>query len=317
MKLRGAGVFFIIFSVLFCFAEPGAGADQCLVSVIKPGNLPHLEILHRKFSERLLASSPCRIYLQSPNADGMSLRNSARKAVAVGSSLIVTYGSSATLAAKYEAGSVPLLFADVYDPASFDLVSAKGFPHQDSSGVRGDAPVQTLLKTFLETTGSKELAILFDAVDPASALQANSLKEIASRKGFSVVLLPVHPDRELLAAFEGLKAGVGGVLLVQGGRVSIDSDKIYALARDKRIPIISQGYGAADHGCLISLETDPLEQGELLADMALNVINGETPRQIRMVLPKKVSLVVNLRVAEQLGLKVPFDVLSMVTRVVR
>jgi len=316
VKLRGAGGLLIIFSVLFCLAEPSAGADQCLISVIKPGNRPHLELLHQKFSGQLLATVPCRIYLQSPNADEMSLRNSVRKAVAVGSNLIVTYGTGATLAAKYESDPVPLLFADVYDPVSLDLVSAKGFPLQGSSGIRGDAPVQTLLKAFLETTGNKQLAILYDSDDQASTLQANSLKEIAKRKGFSVFLLPAPPERQMQAVFKELQPDVGGVLLVQGGRVSIDSDSIYALAREKGIPLISQGYGSADQGCLISLETDPLEQGEALAAMATEVINGGDPRQIRLVLPKKVSLIVNLSVAEQLGLKVPFDVLSMVTRVV-
>ena len=122
MLLRGAVGLIIIFSVLFCLAEPGAAADQCLISVIKPGNLSHLDLLHQKFSEQLLAASPCRIYLQSPNADDMSLRNSVRKAVAVGSDLIVTYGAAATLAAKFESDPVPVLFADVYETASLQMV---------------------------------------------------------------------------------------------------------------------------------------------------------------------------------------------------
>jgi putative ABC transport system substrate-binding protein len=95
------------------------------------------------------------------------------------------------------------------------------------------------------------------------------------------------------------------------------ADEILALTARAGVPVISQRYGAADRGALISLEADPVEQGEMLAEIARRVINGILPEDLPPMIPRRVSLIVNLAVARQFGIDVPFAVLSQTARVVR
>jgi putative tryptophan/tyrosine transport system substrate-binding protein len=83
------------------------------------------------------------------------------------------------------------------------------------------------------------------------------------------------------------------------------------------LPVVSQVCGAADKGALITLEADPDEQGELLATIAKRMLEGDLPEDVPPLLPRRVYLTINLKVAKQLGIEVPFSVLLQTTRVIR
>lgn len=291
-------------------------ADECLIAVIKSKNQPRHELIHQAFAEQI-ADADCRIYVQSPNPDYMSFRNSARKAVAIGADIIVAYGTTAALAVETETHNAQILFADVYDPAAQKLVSDRGMPLQHATGIRGDAPIQTLFKAYLGTTGAKRLGVLFDPYDPAGKYQTAALQEVGDRKGVAVIPLPLAHGQGLSDVLDRLDKEPVDLFLTDSDSLVPLLPEIYRYAHDYRVAVISQSHGAAERGCLMSLETDPVEQGTTLAELAKQVVDGRETDEIQMVSPKKVSLTVNLRVAEYLGLKVPFDVLSMTTKVIR
>jgi hypothetical protein len=70
--------------------------------------------------------------------------------------------------------------------------------------------------------------------------------------------------------------------------------------------------GGEDKGIVLTLSADPAEQGREAADMAARVIKGESPSAISIE-----KLIVNLKEATALGFKVPFDILSSATRVIK
>jgi putative ABC transport system substrate-binding protein len=88
-------------------------------------------------------------------------------------------------------------------------------------------------------------------------------------------------------------------------------------AAQARLPVISQVYGTADKGAFITLEADPEEQGELLAGIAARMLDGDMPEDVPLAMPRRVSLIINLKVAKQLGIEVPFPILLQTTRVIR
>ena len=75
--------------------------------------------------------------------------------------------------------------------------------------------------------------------------------------------------------------------------------------------------GVCDKGGLVSLETDPAEQGQLIAVHALQILAGKKAHTLPIFTPKKVSLIINLKTAEKLNLTVPFQALSLATRVIK
>ena len=88
-------------------------------------------------------------------------------------------------------------------------------------------------------------------------------------------------------------------------------------AGELKIPVISQMPGAAQKGALLSLKADPVEQGQVAADYAARILAGKKASQLPVVTPKRVDLIVNLKMAKSLELHVPFPVLSAATRVLK
>jgi putative ABC transport system substrate-binding protein len=315
---------FLLITVLaFCTWSGGLSdayaAEQHLIAVIMAGPTPrHLEI-QAAFNKELksFCAEDCRIYVQKPNSDIMSLRNSVRKAVALGADLILTYGSVATLAAKAETPPMPTLFVDVYDPVGLELVSPKTLIGRNMTGVRGDAPVQALLKYFLDVTKAKKLAVLFDLYNPEGVLQKSTFESSARSRKVDVVSIPVDRKNDYSLSIGNAPEDIDGIFLANGDEKDSSLDSVLDFATECRVPVITQRPGFAEKGAFMVLETEAEEQGRELARMTRQVLSGNSVNKTPMVRPHNVDFVINLIKARAYGIKVPFETLSVASRIVR
>lgn len=307
--------------ILSCsyWGASNAVAEERLIAVIMTNSQPRYNEVHSAFIKNAgsFCDKDCRIYVQTPHADTMSLRNSVRKAVALGAGLIVTYGPLATMAAKAELPPVSTLFADVYDPVGLGIVSATTKTGRNMSGIRGDAPVQGLLKYFTDTVKVRKLGILFDAHSPEALQQRRILEESCNRKGIIVHAMEVDDSHNYLAPLGELPDDVDGVFVASSEHHESQLGFVLGYTNARKIPVITQLAGAADEGAFMVLETSPQEQGEKLAEMAGRVLSGQNINQIPMLNPHNISFVINLNVAKDQGIKVPIQTLSVASRVVR
>lgn len=330
----------VLFAGVVCLVPVGEAAPPPppLVAVILPKNNARFQIIHTAFLERFnkitTISGKPRLYVQSPNSDLMSLRNSIRKANALGADLVVVYGTRAAMAAKQEDFTEPLIFADVFEPVAMGLVPSLNRGGDLITGVSGHAPVQTLLKVLQETVGTGYLGVPVEAKNPASKVQVEVLKKAACRRGGPVdgnsklnqagdlCWLEIVPTDMLSPSgvTKGLKAAEGKINAIFLSDL-LPSDahmaEILDYATQNGLPVISQLPGTAERGALATLEADPQEQGQLLGEIASRLIEGDLPEDIPLMIPRRISLVVNLDIAKKNNIQVPFSVLSQTTRVVR
>ncbi len=294
-------------------------AEERLIAVVMANSQQRYQNVHAAFVEnsKSFCGDSCRIYVQSPNADVMSLRNSIRKAVALGAELIVTYGPSATLAAKAEAAPVPTLFADVYDPVGLGIVSAKTKTSRNMTGVRGDAPVQALFKYFTEAVKAQKLAVLYDFNSPEGNLQKTVLEESGKKKGVAVISLAVKKPKDHMSLLEALPADSDGVFLACSEHADSYLSRVIEFTSARQLPVITLRAGAAEMGAFMVLESSAVEQGEKLAEMAGQVLDGRKTDNMPMYKPHQVSFVINLKVAKEYGIQIPFQTLSVASRIVR
>jgi len=94
-------------------------------------------------------------------------------------------------------------------------------------------------------------------------------------------------------------------------------DDIVKIARKQKIPTATLLGGGEERGIILSLYADPEEQGKEAANILASIIKGETPASIPIRSPKKIQLVINLKEATALDIKVPFDILSSATSVIK
>ena len=294
-------------------------AEERLIAVVLANSQQRYQDIHAVFVEnsQSFCGDSCKIYVQTPNADIMSLRNSVRKAVALDADLIVTYGPSASLAAKAESPKVPTLFADVYNPEQLELVSAKSQTGRNMTGVRGDAPIQALFKYFIETIKPRKLAVLYDAKSPEGLLQKVALEYSGSKKNVTIVPLAIEGSHDHITPLNDLPEDVDSLFLANSEHTQSQLIQVLEFASSRQLPVITQRAGAAEAGAFMVLETSAVEQGEMLAEMAGQLFSGKKVSDMPVYKPHHVAFVVNLKVAKEYGIQVPFQTLSLASRVVR
>jgi putative ABC transport system substrate-binding protein len=293
-------------------AAPAHAADKTL-GVVMSGNIGYYQDIHRAFVSTLVKEGfdhrKVDTLLQMPSPDPLSWTNAARKLVVAEVTVLVTYGAPATLSAIRETKSIPQAYAGVYDPGAIG-VSAK-----NATGISSKVPMTSLLKYLKKLVPFTKLAIVYNENEPDSVRQAEELSTLEGQYGFQTVKMPVKKAEEARRLVFTGKADA--VLLSVSSAVNEAIDVVVKNAHSAKIPTISQLGGTADQGVILSLSPSATEQGEAAGRIAARLLRGENPAGIAMEVPKMVELVLNLKEANAIGVKVPFDLITDATKVIK
>lgn len=302
----------MLLCVLLLCAAPAWAADKA-VGVVMSGNVGFYQEVHKAFVGALSREGfdykKIDTLMQMPSPDPMSWTNAARKFVVADINVLVTYGGPATLAAMKETDSIPIIYAGVYEPAAIG-VSAKNV-----TGISSRVPMTSLLKYAKKLTPFTRIGVIYNELEPDSVKQAEELSRLEGQFGFQTVKMPVRrPDDAAKLVF----AGKVDVVLISVSSVANEAlDTILKIARAARTPTLSQLSDTAEKGVVLSLAPSATEQGEAAGKLTARILRGEKPAGIHPEVPKLVELVVNLKEAGALGLKVPIDLLSDATKVIK
>ena len=108
------------------------------------------------------------------------------------------------------------------------------------------------------------------------------------------------PD-EIDAAFAAMKKEGAGGVVVQG---SLASNNTAELALKHRLPAVTVARSFAEAGALMSYGPDAPDLFRRAADLVAKVLQGAKPADLPVEQPTKFELVVNLKTAKTLELKI-------------
>jgi putative ABC transport system substrate-binding protein len=305
--------------VLFC-AVPAHAAGKLVVAVLTCDAFRYREA-HRAFVKTLTSNGYDQgnldIIVQSPNPDPISWANSVRKAVAIGADIIVTYGAPVTLAAMRETEDIPIVFVDVYGPVETGVTRNMTITGRNMTGVSSKVPLITLVKTAFEVKPIRNIGVIYSSREIGSVVQLKEIKRIAAQLGFAVFEMNVSSVAGIDVALNALPSKVDFIFVSECAAGCKGFQKIVYRANEYKIPVISLIPSAADRGALVALEISPAEQGESAGESAVKIFSGKKINQIPIATPKKIDMIVNLRAAKTLDLHIPFQVLSVATKIMK
>jgi putative ABC transport system substrate-binding protein len=302
----------ILAAVLVLAASAASAADKT-VGVIMSGNLGYYQEVHKAFAGALSKEGfdhrKVDTLLQMPSPDMLSWTNAARKLAVAEVNVLVAYGAPAAIAAIRETKSIPIVYAGVYDPA------AVGVAARNITGISCKVPMTSLLKYLRKMTPFTKLAVIYNESEPDSVRQADELSQLETQYGFQCVRMPVKkPDDARKLVFAG-KADAVFISMSAAANEALDG--IVKTAHGSKIPTISQTGGAGEKGVILSLAPSAVEQGEAAGRITARLLRGDSPASIPPEVPKLVELVLNLREANGIGIKVPMDLITDATRVIK
>jgi ABC-type uncharacterized transport system substrate-binding protein len=313
MRLRNAVL--ILLAAMFLGFGSGAMAAEKTIGVVFSGDLSRYQEAHKAFVTALAKAGfdqgKVSIYVQTPNPDPMSWANSARKFVAVEVDVIVAYGAPAALAALKETSTIPVVFSYVYDP------QACGVKKKNSTGVSSKVPMVTLLRTLKNITPFSKLAVVYNPDEKDSTVQRDEIVKDSSALGYQVVDCGVRSSAEVKARVAKAAGAADGLYISCSAAANRESAGVIGIANREKIPVVTQVSGMAEKGVLLALAPSSAEQGEIAAAQVARILRGENPAAMPIENARRVDLVLNLKAANELGLKVPFDVLNAATKVIK
>ena len=311
MKMkRMKGLYCILLLVGYILAGLPAFAAEKTIGVVMTGGIPYYKEVHKAFSEELTAGGygPARaeVVLQTPTPESMSWVNAARKLVALGSDVIVSYGAPATLAVANETSDIPIVFAAVYDPQSL------GITGKNTTGMSSKVPVATLIKNFKSIANFSTLGVIYSDSEKDTVLQANEVKQIEGNFGFTSTKINFKKTEDV-AKIKNVEA----LFLTTGCAAMHCVNNIIGVARKAKIPTATTIGGGDNSGVVLTLAANPYEQGKEAAAMVVKILKGAKPSSLAVEQPTKIDMIINIREATDMGLKIPFGLLSGATKVIK
>lgn len=294
--------------VLLIFVLPGIALAEQTVAVILTGTIPYYEDIDAAFNDELgrLGMSGVTVLTQKPAPNKMAWSNSARKAVAVGSDVIVAYGGASAAEVLAQTSKIPVVYAGVFDPEALNI---KG---KNCTGISSKVPIAGVLKNLKAIKDFGSLGVVYNSEEKDTVMQAREVARLEGQFGFKTVEFNVRAMDDIVSI-----EGVDAIFVSTSCTVQACVSGIVDRARDLKAPTATPVSGSQESGIVLSIYASAEEQGKRAAQMVAKILQGEKPSSLPAEVPKEIEMVVNLKETRKLGLKIPMNVLTSATRIVK
>jgi putative ABC transport system substrate-binding protein len=229
--------------------------------------------------------------------------------------------NAATFYLTKATSKIPIVFMFIADPVGLHYVDSLAHPGRNATGFAtfGRDLASKRLDFLKEVApGLSRVALLVNPDDPSAAMYTQTNQAAAVEAGMTVEPFEVRSSQGLEAAFDAMtRANMQMVNLTPCGGISYQSRAIIPkLAIDRRLPLCAYSRETFEHGALVSYGVDQVEMCRHSAVYVDRILKGEKPADLPVEMPTKIELLINLRTAKTLGLKIPATLLVAATDVI-
>ena len=252
-------------------------------------------------------------------------REVARELLAAKPDAIFTSSIRVTEAAQAATKSVPIVFTWIGDPVATGLVKSYARPGGNVTGVTnrfGELLLKRLELARELVPRAKRVAVVGDPVGMQSNVYesiAPALRKAAAQLGVELLEITAKGrgaawDEAIARAKDG-----GAVAVLPFARFNdqpVAGEGVVQATNQLRIPALFADAETVERGGLISLGTNLVDDVRRGADLLARVLKGAKPAELPVDQAARFELVVNLKTAKALGIKIPQSVLLRADRVI-
>jgi putative tryptophan/tyrosine transport system substrate-binding protein len=233
---------------------------------------------------------------------------------------VIVGNHNAALAAKAATTTVPIVFATGADPVRDGLVASLNRPGGNVTGVNffttllGPKRLELLRQLAPKAT---TIAMLVYPDTPDTEAERRDVQAAAQAIGQKLLVLDVRSDRDIETAFATfVQRGAGALLGGSDAFMYSHRERIAALAARDRLPAMYVYRDCVEAGGLICYTSSVLDATRQAGVYAGRILKGAKPAELPVTQPTKFELVINLRTAKALGIKISDNLLSLADEVI-
>ena len=249
-----------------------------------------------------------------------SLPELAVELVKLNPDVIVAVTTPASLAAQKATSSVPVVAVSISDPVASGLAKSLGHPGGNITGLSDQTTdmvpkLLELLKTVKPALS--RVALLVNPANPNHSIYFKDFQLAASQLGVKVARFEASTAQDIErvvalmvdARSEGLVVATDAFLYYQGSRIA-------NLAMMSKLPTVFAYRQDVLAGGLMSYGPSTIDLFRRAAGVVDKILKGAKPGDLSFEQPMLFDLVVNLKTASALGVKVPQSLLVRATEVI-
>lgn len=299
-----------------------AAAEPIAIGVSKIVSHPALDAIEQGIQDELAALGYENVNydLQNANGDMTTASSIATKFkndqvdIAVG---IATPTSQALVNAIDE---TPVIYAAVTDPVDAGLVDSFEQGGENVTGVSDLTPVRAQIEMLQRIAGIETLGHVYASGEANAVRLAELAREAAADLGIDFVEATVTNSAEVRSATSSIIDRVDGIYVSNDNTVVSALTALLDVANDAGVPVMSADPSSAEEmDVLIAWGFDYYKMGRAAGRVIAEVLEGTPTSEIPTVFmtdPGDIDLLINLDVAENLGITFPEDVIATASKIV-
>ena len=233
---------------------------------------------------------------------------------------VIVTTSAAVLSVMRAGATTPVVFAFSGDPVVAKIVDNVARPGRNYTGMSFlslelAAKRIELIKEVLP--GLKRAGVIANPQHPGRQAELSAALEAATKLGIAVDYFEARTLPELDAGLAAIaKARCEAIVVFPDARTMSFTEQIAGFSLKNRMPAISGWTYFAENGNLMSYGPQFDVSFRHLATYIDKILRGAKPADLPVELPTVFELVINMKTAKALGIKIPNSVLGRANRLV-
>jgi len=253
--------------------------------------------------------------------DATRFQQAAQDLVRAGAKVIVTASTQAFLAAQKATSTTPIVFAAIADPVAAGFVDSLSRPGRNFTGLTIlsedlNAKRLELIKQIMPD--ARHIAMVENPDNPSNASMVSGIMPAAASLGLTIRPFDVRAPGGYDSAFAAIAGQqMDAVLVLDDASFSSNRNALVAAAAPRKLPLICAYEQMAEAGCLCSYGINFLENFRRSGAYVAKILQGTAPADLPVENPRQFRTVINLQVADKLGLTIPDLVRLRADRLIR
>ncbi len=284
-------------------------------------NAANFDALRLGLSERgYVVGKNLQIEYRSADGQGERFPDLAAELVQLNVDLIATRGTPAAKAARAATTKIPIVMCAIGEPLGMGVIETLARPGGNVTGLSAFVTelsgkrIELLKQAFASIS---KVGFLQNMGNPVAAPQWEQIKAVASALALSAELFDVRSKGDIKLAIETAHSrNMDAISVGIDGLTQANATMIVELASQYRIPTAYPAREFVDVGGLLSYGQNYQDLYFRSASLMDKIFKGAKPGDLPVEKPTKLELIVNLKTAIALGIKVSPTLLATADHVI-
>ncbi|MGV3080450.1 tryptophan ABC transporter substrate-binding protein [Streptococcus sp. 32226D021BW] len=257
------------------------------------------------------------IDFMNAEADQSQVQTMSKKLVDNGNELLIGIATPAAQGLANATTELPIIMGAVTDPVGANLVKDLKNPGGNITGVSDQTPVADAVSLIKEITPeAKTIGVLYSSNEDNSKIQVAEFKAAAEEAGYTVLEYAVASSNELASTVEVATSKTDVLFTPVDNTVASAFSTVVSVANKTKTPIFTSVEDMVEGGGIASVTLSQYDLGVATGKMAAKILDGANPGDTPVQIFKEGTVVVNQKVAKELGISLSEEIINKASKVI-